>query len=110
MSYSETLKTIQELTRSAEVLAALGAMLSIRAGTSNVDGAIETKLLVVQNALSKDLLEAITIEEAEFLNLEVRANLRRVLDLAEASNQTARWSFEDPIILQAQGKSSRVVT
>jgi len=109
MSYSDALKTIQGLIRNAETLAALGSLCGVKACEQSVDEAISNKLTAVQEAIDPHLLNDIGVEDARFLHLTVRANLRRALELVEASENAARWEFDDPSILQAQGKSSRVI-
>lgn len=110
MPYSDALKAIQDLSRNADTLAALGALLSDRAGEAKANGTVAAKLDAVQRAVNPTLLENISNEEARFLFATVRANLRRALELVEAPDQPACWDFEDPVILQQQGKSSRIVT
>jgi ubiquinone/menaquinone biosynthesis C-methylase UbiE len=110
MSYSDALKTTQGLIRNAETLAVLGTLCGAKAGEKSVNEAISSKLTAVQQAIDPHLLNDIGEEDARFLHLTVRANLRRALDLVEAQDNAARWEFDDPTILQAQGKSSRIIT
>jgi 2-polyprenyl-3-methyl-5-hydroxy-6-metoxy-1,4-benzoquinol methylase len=110
MPYPEALKAIQGLIRNAETLAALGALCSAKAGAKTANEAISSKLIAVQEAVEPSLMNDIGEEDAQFLHLTVRANLRRALELVEAEENAANWGFDDPTILQAQGKSSRVIT
>jgi SAM-dependent methyltransferase len=110
MPYPEALKTIQTLIRNAETLAALGALYGARAGEKEANEAISSKLVAVQKAVDPGLLDDIGDEEALILHATVRANLRRVLELVEAPERPASWGFDDPVILQTQGKSSRRIT
>jgi 2-polyprenyl-3-methyl-5-hydroxy-6-metoxy-1,4-benzoquinol methylase len=109
MSYSKALKTVEELTRKVETLAALGALFGAIGGDSKAAEVVAVKLQSVQEAIDPNLLDEITEVEARFLQATVRANLRRALDLIENPDQPATWGFDDPIILQAQGKASRIV-
>ena len=95
MPYSDALKTIQGLIRNAETLAALGALCRAKAGEQVVDEVISNKLTAVQKAIDPHLLNDIGMEDARFLHLTVRANLRRALELVEASENAARWEFDD---------------
>jgi SAM-dependent methyltransferase len=110
MPFQDAMKSIQELTRNAETLAALGAILSAKAGAGAANDAVSTKLSAVQAAIDPALFDGLSGEEARFLHATVLANLRRVVSLVEAPDQPARWATDDPVILQAQGKSSRIVT
>lgn len=110
MSYADALKAVQELGRQVDTLAALGALLSGRAGQAGPDDAIMGCLEAVKDAIDPALLEGITAEEARFLHAIVRASLRRALELAESPDRPPRWGFDDEVILQTQGKSSRIVT
>lgn len=110
MAVSDALAAIQQLTRNAETLAALGALLSTRCGVVEPTETVLGKLHAVQEAYSPALLDDLAPEEANFLRALVLANLRRVTAFAEAPDTQAQWVTDDPVILQTQGQASRLVT
>ena len=110
MAYAEAWKAVQDHTQGAETLAALGAIFGARAGESTTNDAIAGKLDAVHQAIAPGMLSDISTDEFRFLHAIVRANLRRALDLAESPHKPAGWSFNDPVIMQAQGRASRLCT
>ncbi len=110
MTFSDALKKIHELSRHVETLGALGATFADLAGEAKANSAIEPKLHAVLEAAQFDSLDGLSRDEMLFLHATVRASLRKALDLVQAPEKPARWTFEDPIILQTQGKASRMVT
>ncbi len=110
MNYSDTSKVVRELSRHVETLGALGAAFAQLAGEAKVNGAIEPKLDAVREALQLDALDGISSDEMRFLHATVRASLRKALNLVESPGTPARWTVDDPVILQTQGKGSRMVT
>jgi len=110
MAYAEAWKAVQNHTQSVEALAALGAIFGARAGESTAHDAIAGKLDAVHQAIAPGLLNDISADEFRFLHATVRANLRRALDLVESPHKPVGWSFSDPVILQAQGRASRLCT
>lgn len=110
MNYSDTSKVVRELSRHVETLGALGAAFAQLAGEAKVNGAIEPKLDAVREALHLDALDGISSDEMRFLHARARASLRNALNLVESPGTPARWTVDDPVILQTQGKASRMVT
>jgi len=110
MAYAEAWKAVQSHTQSVEALAALGAIFGARAGESTANDAIAGKLDAVHQAIDPKMLHDISGDEFRFLRATVRANLRRALDLVESPQKPPGWSFNDPVIMQAQGRASRLCT
>ena len=109
MSYSDSMKVIQSLSQNVETLASLGAICGVQKGEELSNDLIAARLKAVQHAAEPSFLQDLTAEELQFLHSTIRANLRRALELTEDPGRYSGWGFEDPLILQAQGKASRVV-
>ncbi len=110
MNYAGTVKKVRELSRHVEALGALGAAFAHLSGDVKANTVIESKLDAVRKALQLDDLDGISRDEMRLLHATVRASLCKALNLVEAQEAPVRWAFDDPDILQAQGKASRVIT
>jgi len=100
-------QTMQTLNASMEALAALGAALNLAAGQQKADAAISNRIHNVVATLDSGLLDGISEDDADILFSLIRSFFRQALDLIENPGRGAEWSFDDPVILQAQGKGSR---
>jgi len=110
MSYSDALKHIQQLIRSTEELAALGALARVKSANlvcaENLESAL-TQVMTIRDPLFFDDLRT---EELTFLGATALGNLRRLTDLVEQPATAGQWNYTDPTVLEAQGQSSRAVT
>ena len=68
------------------------------------------KLQAIEAGVSPGLFDGLDEEQARFLHATALAALKRALGFAEKPDQSTGWTSDDPVILQAQGKSSRMVT
>lgn len=107
MSFQAAMQAVMKLNANMETLAALGASLASYSGKYKVDPEISAYINNVAAAFDEDLLSDITEVEAEMLHSRICSYIRQALDLVENPGRTAAWSFDDPAILQAQGKASR---
>jgi len=111
MAFPEAMSALQAYIRSAEALAALGAKMGAASGRITPSEKLLEKLDGVQAHHEPDLLDGLNRDELDALYGFVRASLRQMLHLVELPGDGAGgWSYTDAGILQAQGRSSRLVT
>ena len=111
MAFPESMAAIQKHIRAADVLAAIGARIGKAAGHLQPNDNLSSKLDAVMEEFEPDLLDGLTNEELDALYGFVRAAMRQMLHLLELPDDGGSgWTFEDPAILENQGRSSRVVT
>lgn len=109
MSVASVMQASQGLNASVEALAALGAALRIRSEGMRVDPDVASLLDRVIEAIQPGGIEDLTADQAAIVLAFVRAFFRQALDLLENPARAPGWSFEDPVILQAQGQASRSI-
>lgn len=111
MAFPEAMAAIQTHMRAAEALAALGAKLGTEAGRIRPGENLLSKIDNVHSRFEPDLLDGLDEDELDALYGFVRAGLRQVLHLVELPDEGADgWAYDDPAILESQGRSSRLVT
>lgn len=110
MAFDDAMKSVMGLSRNVDTLAALAALLGWRAGKAPPAEIVLPKLEAIEAAIAPGLLDGLDEEQARFLHATAIAALKRALDFAERPDRSAGWTSDDPVILQAQGKSSRMVT
>jgi SAM-dependent methyltransferase len=111
MAFPEAMAAVQRHIRAADALAAIGAGLGAAAGRIQPDQILNAKLETVIDQFEPGLLEDLEQEEIDALYGFVRAAMRQMLHLLELPDDVgAGWCFDDPGILETQGRSSRVVT
>ena len=110
MSFQEANKLINDLINEADKLGALGALLGGISGEVEVHPNARDKYVAVQRAVAPGLLDGITQEEAVSLRATISARFRQALKLVEAPDQPPVWNHDDPVVLQTQGRSSRIAT
>ena len=111
MAFPDAMSALQRYIRAAEALAALGARLGAASGTIAPNERLLEKLEAVRAHHEPDLLDGLSEQEMDALHGFVRASLRQMLHLVELPGDGADgWTYTDPGILQAQGRSSRLVT
>ncbi|HXJ34286.1 MAG TPA: hypothetical protein VMS22_09655, partial [Candidatus Eisenbacteria bacterium] len=102
---------VQKLNGPMEALGALGAVLRIQTEGLAVDPRVHEALT--------DVLRTLGVDEAELAAMPtdlklaiaggIRAFLRQSVDLVENPDRPAGWSFDDPALLQSQGRLSTPV-
>ncbi len=96
--------TVLRLTSATESLAALGAHLRARREGLAVDPAVGARLAAVASALG--LPEALTAAEEAAAIGAIRAFFRQAHDLLEDPARPCGWTYDDPVVLDAQGRAS----
>jgi SAM-dependent methyltransferase len=110
MTTNDPMKLIQTLSNNLEILGALGALAAFRLIDGIPDETVLKKLNAVEQAYAPGFLDGQTEEELQFVYATIRANLNRAKSFVDAPDSGAGWAFDDPVILQTQGKGSRLVT
>jgi 2-polyprenyl-3-methyl-5-hydroxy-6-metoxy-1,4-benzoquinol methylase len=110
MAFSDSMKLVQALSSDLETLAALGAMAGDAAGSSRLDSGTLEKLKAVKQAIAPGFLDNLSSEELQFIHSTIRANLLRALELTQPDGESNGWAYDNPEILNSQGKASRVAT
>lgn len=111
MAFPEAMAAIQKHIRAADALAALGARIGAASGHLRPNDTLTSKLDAIVDAFEPHLLDGLTEEELDALYGFVRAAMRQMLHLLELPDDgSSGWSFDDPGILETQGRSSRLVT
>lgn len=87
MAFKDAQRVINELIRHTETLAALGALLSSRAGEAEPHSAAAEKYESVQKAIDPTLFDGVTEDEAQALKATILARTRRALELVEIPGQ-----------------------
>ena len=96
------------LVASAEALAALAARLRADVEGIALDPEIESALDEILAELGVDVA-ALSDAERLGVGLMARSWLRQAADLVEKPDRPRGWSFDDPIILRSQGRSSATI-
>ena len=111
MAFPEAMAAIQRHIRAADALAAMGASLGTAAGRLQPNDVLAEKLEMVVDQFEPGLLNDLEPEELDALYGFVRAALRQMLHLLELPDDgSSGWSYDDPGILESQGRASRLVT
>ena len=99
----------QELNRSVEALAALGAELRLRQNGPGSDSRVPSLLQEVVHRIEPGLLDGLEpSQEPAVLGL-IQASFRQANDLLENPGRAPGWTYEDPVILESQGQVSRLI-
>src|SRR6516225_1807551 len=99
----------QELNRSVEALAALGAELRLRQKGPGSDCRVPSLVQDVLHRIEPGLLDGLEpSQEPAVLGL-IQASFRQANDLLENPGRAPGWTYEDPVILESQGLVSRLI-
>ena len=109
VSIDRLLQVSQQLNRSTEALAALGAYLRIRSEDIEVDPALAQQLSDVVQALGIDPHEDLDDDQAAIALGFVRAFFSQASGLLADPARTSGWTTADPELLQSQGRASTVI-
>jgi SAM-dependent methyltransferase len=107
MSFQSLTSAIQRLQSSVEALAALGAELRIRREGLVADPHIGRQLEDVIHALDPALLDRVTAEQEETALSIIQSAMRQAIDLLDNPVRAPGWAYDDPDVLQGQGRTSR---
>ena len=106
MSAQSCRRLVQELRRSMEALAALGASLALSSGAHAAQPEISDRIHAVVELLDPDVLRDLSADDAAAIHAGIRTFFRQALDLLENPGRDGGWEYDDPEILQAQGQGS----
>ena len=110
-TFEHVMMALQGYIRTGEALAALGARLGAASGKLAPSSKLLSKLDAVRAQHEPDLITGLSADELDTIYASVRASLRQMVHLVELTDDRAEgWTYSDPGILQAQGRSSRLVT
>lgn len=109
MSFQNAMRTAQKLNASVQTLASIGASLALASGAHKADPKIAACLDAVVDASDANFLNDLSEEDAHVLYSFIRSFFGQALEMIENPGRPAAWSFDDPAILQAQGRSSLVL-
>lgn len=108
MSAESLMRTVLRLNTSVEALAALGAELHLRQSGADGDPRVRAILQQIVQRLDPMLLDDVDVNQAASLLGGIQSFFRQAMDLLENPTRPPGWAF-DPVVLQAQGRLSRVV-
>jgi SAM-dependent methyltransferase len=108
MSLDQVLGVTQRLNVSVEALAALAAELQIQSEGLQADPEVRRLLreVVVDLEIGVDDLAR---DEQQTVLSAIRAFFRQAGELMDSPSRAPGWSYDDPVILQSQGRASMVV-
>lgn len=108
MAFPDTMKLVQALTSNLETLAALGALAGNASGLFRLEQNTRDKLDAVIRSVAPGCLDDLTADELRLIHSTIRANLLRALELSWPGSEASGWTYDNPEILNAQGRASRV--
>src|SRR5215469_10811095 len=109
MSFEALVAAVQRFSVSVEALAALGAELRLRRNGVNCDPSVQTLLKKVVASIEPGLLDGIDVSQETAVLAIIEATFRQATDLLERPTRASGWTYEDPVVLEAQGQASRII-
>jgi SAM-dependent methyltransferase len=107
MSFEALMAASQKLNASVEALAALGATLRLRREGGTADPRVRELLDKVVAGIDPHLFDdGDPKAEASVLAI-IQSYFRQAQDLLENPTRPPGWTYDDPVVLQAQGQGSR---
>lgn len=106
MPIKEALRQTMALLSQTEAVAAFGASL---ARDTAIPPTVADRLAKVTALLDPAALQGLSNPEAAMLRAVIRSFFRQALDLLENPGRPAVWSYDDPVILQNIGQTSRMI-
>ena len=95
---------VQRLSVSVETLAALGAQLRLQQEGLVGDPRVRSLLNEIDRAVDPQLLENVDSHQQAAALALIQTIFRQALDLLENPARVPGWSYQDPDILQSQGR------
>ena len=108
MSHDKLMAATRDLFKSTEALAALGAELRIRRDGIAADPEFKRRLDVLVEEMVPGVLDGVSADQAATILAFIHSYFRQATDLLENPGRPSGWSYDDPVILQAQGQASRI--
>lgn len=110
MAFEELMALANRHLVNAQALAALTARLRLDELRLEGDPAVRAQLDRVTDALGvREHLDGLDERERSVVVSFARSYLKQALDLVEAPERAGSWSYDDPVLLQAQGSASAAV-
>ena len=109
MSFEALIAAVQRFSVSVEALAVLGAELRLRRNGVDCDPSVQTLLREVEAAIEPGLLDGIDVSQKTAVLAIIEATFRQAADLPERPARAPGWTYEDPVVLEAQGQASRII-
>jgi SAM-dependent methyltransferase len=99
---------LRRLAGAATTLAAIGALLRMRAEGGSVDPLVHQALTRIADAALPAPLDGLDDHDAAVASAYIVTQLSAAYDLVRSPGRGPGWAFPDPMLLQAQGDMSRV--
>ena len=109
MSFESLMNKCQELNRSLEALAALGAELRLRQNGPGSDRRVPSLVQDVVDCIEPGLLDGLEPSQELAALALIQAFFRQANDLLENPERAPGWTYEDPVLLESQGQVSRLI-
>lgn len=105
MASQEMVSVILRLSREVNTLAAIGAQVA----ADGPENALADHTRAVVDAAAPSALDGLSEDERLQAHATIRATLRHALDLVEHPRRSKGWDFDDPVLLNGQGRSSMAI-
>ena len=105
MAFQELVGTLLRLGREVNSLAAIGAQVA----ADGPKGALADHTRAVADAVAPTALDGLSDDERRQAHATIRAALRQALELVEHPARSEGWDFDDPVLLNGQGRSSMAI-
>lgn len=105
MAFQEMVNIILRLSREVNTLAAIGAQVA----ADGPENALAEHTRAVADLVAPSALDGLSEDERLQAHATIRATLRQALDLVEHPTRSEGWDFDDPVLLNGQGRSSMAI-
>jgi precorrin-6B methylase 2 len=107
MAIDHVMKLCRDLARHADTLAALGAALRIKHEGLAAEPSVNALLGAISHNVSPNIQSELQPAEMAVAVAWIRTLLRQSLDLFENPDRPSGWTYDDPLVLDSQGRASR---
>jgi SAM-dependent methyltransferase len=107
MSDAKLMAMVHELCASMDALAAIGAELRSRRDRLPVPAPVRDLIDQVVSGVGPDLLSGVTAEQQATALSIIDSFFRQSADLLDRPARAPGWSYEDPVVIDGQGMTSR---
>ena len=109
MSFETFMQQLHALNSSLETLAAIGAELRLRRDGLTGDARMRSLLQDVVHRIDPTILDRINPSQAQAALGLIRTSFRQAMDLLENPERAPGWVYDDPVVLDSQGRVSRLI-
>lgn len=109
MSFDALMNLCDDLAQSVDSLAAIGAALRVRSEGLMPEPSIGQLLNDIVEQAQPGLLAGVDAAELTIAQSFISTRFRQSLDLLDNPARPAGWHYDDPAVLDSQGKASRTV-